>query len=64
MFIEKSAIIAQRCGNGQVEGSGDFDVFTIARDEGDGMSETFDDRGIVGEEVGVGLGVGLAKKGG
>ena len=28
------------------------------------MSEAFDDRGIVGEEVGVGLGVGLAKKGG
>ena len=51
-------------GNGQVEGCGDFDVFTVAGDEGDRMSEAFDDRGIVGEEVGIGLGVRLTEEGG
>ncbi len=57
-------VIAQRCGNGQVEGCGDFDVFTVAEDKGDGMSEAFHNGSIVGEEVGVGLLVGLAEKGG
>ena len=49
---------------GQVEGCGDLDVFAVAGDEGDGVSEAFDDGGIIGEEVGVGLLVGLAEKGG
>ena len=58
-----SAVHLTHCsGNGQVEGSGDFDVLAIAGNKGDGVSETFHHGGIVGEEVGVGLLIGLAEE--
>ena len=46
----------------QVEGCGDLDVFAVAGDKGDGMSEAFHNGSIVGEEVGVRLLISLAKQ--
>ena len=42
----------------KVEGSGEFDVLTVALNQADAMTEMFHHRGIVGEGIRVRLTVG------